>query len=173
MDWLQRAIERVLFSARWLMAPVYLCLAAMLVLIGVKFAQELVESVPRVLTMRDTELIAVALTLVDLTLVANLVMVVTLVGYENFVSPLDASAVTDRPGWLDHLDLSGVKQKLLGSIVSIAAIDLLKRFLEVTVTPNQDLLVQTLIFLAFVVAGLVMALTDRLSAGKPPGAGTQ
>jgi len=162
MGWLHRMIERVLFASRWLMAPVYLCLAATLALIGVKFIQELVETVPHVLELKDTELIADALTLVDLTLVANLLLVVTLVGYENFVSPLDGTRLGERPSWLDHLDLGAVKQKLIGSIVSIAAIDLLKRFLEVHATPNQDLVIQVLIFMSFVVAGLLMALTEWL-----------
>ena len=160
-----RAIQRSLFAARWLMAPVYLCMAVVLALLVVKFFQELAHAVPTVLEMSETQLIATTLTLVDLTLVANLIAMVTLVGYENFVGRLNAQADA-FPTWLAHTDLMGLKQKVITSIISIAAIDLLKRYLDVSNAPRGDLQIQTIVFLAFVVAGTLLALMDRLSTHK-------
>jgi uncharacterized protein (TIGR00645 family) len=156
------AIQRGLVAARWIMVPLYLCMAIVLALIAAKFGEELVHAVPHVLEMQDTELIATALTLVDLTLVANLVSIVTLVGYENFVERMLPQA-GPLPAWLAHIDLGGLKLKLIASIISIAAIDLLKRYLEVNDTPRADLVVQTGVFLAFVLAGVMLAWMEKLS----------
>ena len=144
------------------MAPVYLGMAIILALLVVKFFQDLIHIVPHVLEMSEIELIANALNLVDLTLVANLVTMVSMVGYENFVGRLLPEA-GPLPGWLAHIDLSGLKLKLIASIISIAAIDLLKRYLEISDTPRADLVVQTGVFLAFVVAGLLLAFMDRFA----------
>jgi len=159
----QSRMERALFAARWIMAPVYFCMVVMLGLLAVKFVQELLLDIPKLLQSTETEVIADALTLIDLTLVANLLLMVTLVGYENFVSRLGLKDASERPLWLDHLDFSGLKLKLIASIVSIAAVDLLKRFLEVHATPREELVLQTGVFLGFVVAGVLLALMDRLS----------
>ena len=161
---LGRLLERGLFAARWIMAPVYFAMILMLALLALKFAKELAYDVLTVWDAADTEVIADALTLIDLSLVANLLLMVTLVGYEHFVSRLDRQDDGSRPAWLDQLDFSALKLKLIGSIISIAAIDLLKRFLEVHATPREELVLQTLVFLGFVLAGVLLAFMDWLSA---------
>jgi uncharacterized protein (TIGR00645 family) len=167
-DRISIAIQRGLFVARWIMAPIYLCMAVIVAMLAVKFVEELVHAVPRVLELSETQLIAFALNLVDLTLVANLISMVTLVGYENFVARLLPQA-GPLPAWLAHIDLGGLKVKLIASIISIAAIDLLKRYLEVTDAPRADLAEQTGVFLAFVVAGVLLAWMDRLSSHDESG----
>ncbi|HOT84111.1 MAG TPA: YqhA family protein, partial [Candidatus Defluviicoccus seviourii] len=83
---LERPIERLIFASRWIMAPFYLGLAATLLLLLVKFALHLIEAVPALLGMSDSDLILVILSLIDLCLVGNLLIMVMFSGYENFVS---------------------------------------------------------------------------------------
>jgi uncharacterized protein (TIGR00645 family) len=119
--------ERVLFASRWLMAPMYFGLALSLAMLTFVFLRELVYYAPQVLTMTAEKTILVILTLIDLSLAANLLVIVLFSGYENFVSKLDIDAGDDRPDWMGKVDFSGLKMKLIASIVAISGIHLLKR----------------------------------------------
>ena len=160
----ERALEAGLFAGRWLLAPVYLGLLVALAMVTIKFAQELIHTVPGLLSMKESELVIFVLSLVDLALLGNLVLMVTYVGYENFVSKLHAEGHEDRPGWMTLVDYSGLKLKLLSSIVAISAIHLLRTFLDLRDVPKDDVAWQLAIHLGFVVSGLLLAWMDRLGA---------
>lgn len=161
---IERALEAGLFAGRWLLAPVYVGLLVALGMVAVKFLQELIHAVPGLLSMKDGELVMFVLSLVDLTLLGNLLLMVTYVGYENFVSKLHAEGHEDRPGWMTLVDFSGLKLKLLSSIVAISAIHLLRTFLDLREVPKEDVAWQLAIHLGFVVSGFLLAWMDRLSA---------
>jgi uncharacterized protein (TIGR00645 family) len=163
---IERALEAGLFAGRWLLAPVYVGLLVALGMITVKFVQELAHAVPGLLSMKDTELVIFVLSLVDLALLGNLVLMVAYVGYENFVSKLHAEAHEDRPGWMTLVDFSGLKLKLLSSIVAISAIHLLRTFLDLRAVPKEDVAWQLAIHLGFVLSGLLLAWMDRLSTSS-------
>jgi uncharacterized protein (TIGR00645 family) len=157
---LQRLLERGLFAARWLLAPVYVVMVLLLLLIVIKMVQQFVTAMPDLLALDVTRLIMLVLSLIDLSLVGNLVVVVVLSGYENFVSRLNLDG-EDRPVWLGKIDFAGLKLKLLGSIVAIASIDLLKTFLDIQDVPPEQALLQLGLYIGFVVAGVLLALMDR------------
>jgi len=117
---MERLIERSLFASRWLMAPLFLGLAALLVLLVVQFGVAWVEFARNMLHAEEHDVIVGTLTLVDLVLVASLVMVM-LSGYENFVSKIDAATAGERLSWLMKLDTGSIKVKVLSSIVAISA----------------------------------------------------
>jgi len=167
---IETGFERILFASRWLMAPMYLGLAVALGLMTVIFVRELVYYVPQVMELTAEKAILVVLTLIDLTLAANLLLIVLFSGYENFVSKLDIAEGADRPEWMGKVDFSGLKMKLIASIVAISAIDLLKRFFEIGTTDQNpvveanELFWLVIVHLTFVVSGLLMALMDWLTA---------
>ena len=168
---LEARFERGLFASRWLMAPMYLGLIVTLGLLLVIFLRDLVYYVPQVLTMSADRGILVVLTFIDLTLAANLVVIVLFSGYENFVSKLDLGAeAKDRPSWMGTVDFSGLKMKVIASIVAISAISLLKRFMEIGDASSaskygpEELFWMTIIHLTFVVSGVLLALMDWLVA---------
>ena len=118
--------------------------------------------------LAETAILA-SLSLIDLTLAANLLLIVIFSGYENFVSKLDLDAQHERPSWMGTVDFSGLKMKLIASIVAISAIDLLKRFMELGrpgITPlgDRELRWLVIIHVVFVVSGLLMAAMDWLIA---------
>ena len=161
--------EKGLFASRWLMAPMYLGLVVALGMMTVIFLRELLYYVPQVLTLSPEKTILVVLTLIDLTLAANLLLIVMFSGYENFVSKFDFDAGADRPDWMGKVDFGGLKMKLIASIVAISGIHLLKRFMEVgdPSTPAADdrtLMWLTIIHLTFVASGVLMAFMDWLQA---------
>ncbi len=160
----ERAIERVIFASRWLMAPVYLGLVASLGILVYTFFSELVQEVPNIPRMTETDIILLVLTLVDLSLAGNLVLIVIFSGYENFVSRIDAAQHKDRPSWMGTLDFSGLKIKLATSIVAISGIHLLKVFMNLDDYSQQQLLWFTIIHLTFVVSGLCFALMDWIAS---------
>lgn len=159
---LERLVERVLFASRWLLAPLYLGLSILLLVFTVYFFRELLHIAQNVLSLRETDIILAALSLIDLTLVAGLVVMVMLSGYENFVSRLDIADAEKSISWLGKLDTGSLKLKVAASIVAISAIQLLKGFMEVQTLPNDKLMWMTLIHLTFVVSALLLAVMDRM-----------
>jgi uncharacterized protein (TIGR00645 family) len=167
---LERWLERSLFASRWLMAPIYLGLVIVLGVMIVVFFQELMHELPIVLTSKPEFAIILALSLIDLSLTGNLLVIVILAGYENFVSRIDTASHSERPQWMGSVDYSAMKMKLIASVAAISAVSLLKALLKMSEDPNiefdQPRLAWLLgIHLAFVVSGLLMAVMDWV-AGK-------
>jgi uncharacterized protein (TIGR00645 family) len=165
MDRIESLIERMLFASRWLLVPLYVGLAAFLVLIAVQFFREMLHVVGAMTTLTATELVLVALSLVDLVLVASLVVMVMLSGYENFVSKLDIAATQVNLAWLGKLDAGSLKLKVAASIVAISSIHLLGAFMEAETVPNDKLMWLVIMHLTFVVSALLLTIMDRLIAG--------
>jgi uncharacterized protein (TIGR00645 family) len=163
---LERPLERLLFASRWIMAPFYLGLALSLVALLVKFTQELAHFVLGVFEARDTDVILGILTLIDLSLAGNLLLIVIFSGYENFVSKIDHAEEAHRPDWMGKVDFSGLKLKLLASIVAISAIHLLKAFMDVSKYSDRDLMWLTIVHGVFVASGVLLAWADKLSSSK-------
>jgi uncharacterized protein (TIGR00645 family) len=179
---LERALEGGLFASRWLMAPFYVGLTAALGALIVVFFQELWHEIPYLWTfdpesheymMTAEKAILLALSLIDLSLAGNLVLIVIFSGYENFVSKIDVANHEDRPEWMGTVDFSGLKLKLIASIVAISGIALLKAFLEVgqsqekglpfTEEHQRSLMWLVIVHLTFVVSGVLLALMDWLT----------
>ena len=166
---LESKFERTLFASRWLMAPMYFGLVVSLAMLAIIFTRELVQYVPKALTMTADQGILAILTLIDLSLAANLLLIVVFSGYENFVSKLDIDDTEDRPSWMGTVDFSGLKMKLIASIVAISGIHLLKVFMELgkdteKVPTEGQLYWLVVIHLTFVVSGVLLALMDWLAA---------
>ncbi|MGE0722955.1 MAG: TIGR00645 family protein [Alphaproteobacteria bacterium] len=163
---LERLLERGIFMSRWLLAPFYLALVLGLVLLAVKFLQELFHFLPTTFSASGNDVILAVLTLVDLVLVANLVLMVIFSGYENFVSKIDVEDHPDRPEWMGKLDAGGLKLKLIASIVAISSIALLKAFMNADKVSDRDLGWMVGLHLMFVVSGLILAITDKISSKR-------
>jgi uncharacterized protein (TIGR00645 family) len=157
---------RVMFAARWLMVPIYLGLLVVLALLALKFVQQLVTTVPRVLGMTTNDIILVTLTLVDLSLLANLVVIVIFSGWANFVSPLLHDPAERDVLWASDLDFSAVKLKLIGSIATIAAIQILESFVHIGDMAKQDAAWQLAILIGIGVTGVLLAAMDRIGSKK-------
>ena len=168
---LERGIESLIMGSRWLQAPLYIGLMFVLGVVVVKFPFKLWELVRRALVVEEGDLVLAVLSLVDLILVANLVVMVIISGYENFVSHIDGDITTDKLSWFGKLDAGSIKIKLASSIVAISSIHLLQRFLEATTVPNDKLYVLIIMHLAFVLSALVLTYIDRLSSAKKVDAG--
>lgn len=166
---IERTLEKALFASRWLMAPFYLGLSVMLGVLMVKFVQELIHIAPGVLEAKESEIILAALTLIDLSLAGNLILIVVFSGYENFVSKIDVDDHKDRPDWMGTVDFSGLKLKLIASIVAISGIHLLKSFMNIAHMNRDDLFWLVAIHMAFVVSGVLLAFMDWLSAKAKAG----
>ncbi|WP_149140000.1 TIGR00645 family protein [Gemmobacter caeruleus] len=162
--------EQGLFASRWLMAPMYLGLVVSLGMLTIVFTKELVYYAAKTFTLTADQAILAILTLIDLSLAANLLLIVLFSGYENFVSKLDLGDQRDRPSWMGKVDFSGLKMKLIASIVAISGIHLLKVFMEVgkqsgdAALNGEKLLWLVVIHLTFVVSGVLLALMDWLAA---------
>ena len=160
---IERILEKILFSSRWLLAPIYLGLVVGLVALVVKDIQHIIHIVPNILNASESDLVLDILGLIDLSLTASLVIIVIFSGYENFVSRIVTAGHEDWPEWMSKIDFTGLKLKLLSSIVAISAVQLLRAFMNVKNVSDRDLMWYVGLHLVFVVSGLLMALTDKLS----------
>ena len=160
-------LEAFLFLSRWLMAPFYVGLVVALLALLVVFANEAIHELSHVMTMTPNQAILMVLSLIDLSLAGNLLLIVIFSGYENFVSKIDTGDHEDRPSWMGTVDFSGLKMKLIASIVAISAIALLKAFMQLSEGKDLDdrsLLWLIVIHVTFVVSGVLLALMDWLAA---------
>ena len=160
---IERILEKILFSSRWLLAPIYLGLIVGLVALVVKDVQHLIHIVPNILSSSESDLVLDILGLIDLSLTASLVIIVIFSGYENFVSRITTTGHEDWPEWMATIDFTGLKLKLLSSIVAISAIQLLRVFMDISKTSDRELMWSVVIHVVFVASGLLLALTDRMS----------
>jgi uncharacterized protein (TIGR00645 family) len=160
---LERLLEQFLFRSRWLLAPFYVMLIVSLCVLLLKAGQETIHFVLHALTATESDVILGVLALVDLTLTGSLIIIVVFSGYENFVSKIEVDDSKDWPEWMGKIDFSGLKLKLLSSIVAISGIQVLKAFMNVKNTSDRDLTWLVVIHVVFVASGLLMAMTDRIS----------
>jgi uncharacterized protein (TIGR00645 family) len=162
------ALEWGLFASRWLLAPLYLGMVVVLGAILVVFFRELAVEIANLWHMDGEQIILLALSLVDLSLTANLLLIVIFAGYENFVSKIHVGADEDRPAWMGTVDFSGLKIKLIGSIVAISAIALLRAFLPLAdvnaAVDGAQLRWMVTIHLTFVFSGVLLAVMDWVSS---------
>lgn len=165
----ERGFEWILYSSRWLLAPLYLGLIVVLGLFVLKFAMQLIAALRAFQTETEGRLIVVVLNLVDVTLLASLVLMVILNGYRNMVSEFDDSRRAALPVWLQRMDSSELKTKLFGAIIAISGIQVLSAFMDLAETKSagpeaKERLAWLLgAHLVFVASGLLIALTDRWS----------
>jgi len=159
-------LEMTLFSSRWVMAPFYLGLAVSLVAMLYVFLCELGGELWHIAHMSGESAILMGLSLIDLSLAANLILIVMFSGYENFVSKIDIGSHEDRPAWMGTVDFSGLKLRLVASIVAISAISLLRTFMKLGDGPLDEaqLKWRVVIHLTFVSSGVLLALMDLLSS---------
>ena len=173
---IETVLEQALFKSRWLLAPFYLGLVLSLAMLLAAFVAELLHAVPNALRFNEVDpeqVILAVLGLIDLSLAGNLVVIVIFSGYENFVSKINTENAEDRPSWMGTLDFSGLKMKLIGSIVAISAISLLRAFMTLTEhdAPLDEPRLRWMLYLhlTFVISGLLFAAMDWVGnrAEKP------
>ncbi|MCW7556245.1 TIGR00645 family protein [Endozoicomonas gorgoniicola] len=163
---MERLIERVLYSARWLLAPIYLGMTLVLVVLLIEFYQSLGYLLLNVIDMKDTDVTLKVLTLIDVVLVAGLIVMVMYSGYENFVSKLDIGEDTERLSWLGKMDTGSLKAKVAASIVAISSIHLLKVFMDAENIANDKLLWFVVMHLTFVGSAFFMGMLDYYTEKK-------
>jgi uncharacterized protein (TIGR00645 family) len=160
---LERALVRTIFASRWFLAPFYLGLSIALIVLLVEFARGIVHLVAGLAAAGHDEVVIGVLSLIEQSLMANLVLMVMFAGYENFVSRLDVDDHRDRPAWIDKLGYGDLKLKLLASIVAIAAIQVLEDFMNLAHTSDRDLAWRAGLYVLFIVSAVLLAVMDRIS----------
>jgi uncharacterized protein (TIGR00645 family) len=176
MKSIKNLLEALIFNSRWLLAPFYLGLVFGIFMLLVKFTQELIHVIPNIFTSSESEVVLAVLALVDLSLVANLLLIVIFSGYENFVSKINTKGHEDRPEWMGQVDFASLKIKVIASIVAISAIELLKSFVNLSIllktggdTPaiwseaDQAIAWKVGILVCLVITGLLFAYMDNIS----------
>ena len=160
-----RPLSALIFASRWLQLPLYLGLIVAQVVYVYQFWTELVHLVhtASARSINETEIMLIVLGLIDVVMIANLLIMVIVGGYETFVSRLRLEGHPDEPEWLSHVNASVLKVKLATAIIGISSIHLLKTFINAAQYDEKTLLWQTMIHLTFVVSALAIAYTEKIT----------
>ncbi len=170
MQAFEHFVEKFLFASRWLLMPFYLGLVAAIVVLLWYFAIEFVHLIHMLLSGEGSLIVGI-LSLVDLVLLANLLIIIIFAGYENFVSKIETGDHEDRPDWMGHVDFADLKMKLIGSMIAISGIELLRVFFHTGPYNNEEMSWKVGVHVTFVFTGLVFAIMDKLGERKSHGAG--
>jgi uncharacterized protein (TIGR00645 family) len=165
MKSIERLIESIILASRWLLVVFYLGLAAALAIYALSFGKKLFEFISVVMVLEDTETILKMLGLIDAALVASLVVMVIISGYENFVSRFDQGEVH----WLGKIDAGSLKVKVASTIVAISSIHLLQVFLNSAQFTPVQIMWLTIMHMAFVVSAIFLAIIDRVMSSPKKG----
>ncbi|MCP4995945.1 MAG: TIGR00645 family protein [Gammaproteobacteria bacterium] len=164
---IEQILESTVFKSRWLLAPFYMGLVFSIILLFIKFTQELWHMTIHVFSASESDVIVGILALVDMSLVGSLLLMIIFSGYEIFVSKIDVADHKDRPSWMGKVDFSGLKLKVIGAIVAISAIDLLKTFMNIPAELSSEdansLMWKVLIHMTFVLSGVLFAVMDKVA----------
>ena len=163
----EHGFESLIFNSRWLMAPFYFGLVVSLAVLLLKFCMMLWEFVAHAPGSKESDIILGVLSLIDVSLTGNLILIVVFSGYENFVSKIDPGGHPDWPDWMTKVNFGGLKQKLLASIVAISAIHVLEAFLNIDAAFDATRMTWLVaVHLVFVISALLLAMSDRWTAEK-------
>ena len=155
-------LERFIFWSRWLQAPLYLGLIAAQGVYVYQFMHELGILISKAGSLTENEVMLIVLGLIDVVMIANLLIMVIIGGYETFVSKLDLEGDVDQPEWLSHVNAGVLKVKLAVALISISSIHLLRTFINAPQTEDRVVVIQVAIHASFLISALAIAWTDKI-----------
>ncbi|WGL59618.1 TIGR00645 family protein [Pigmentibacter sp. JX0631] len=163
---IETTLEYIIFASRWLQAPLYFGLIIAQIAYTIKFIQELVHIIGSATVSTELQLLLGILSLVDFTMVANLLAMVIIGGYATFVSKLNVENHDDKPDWLDHIDPGTIKVKLASSLIGISSIHLLRSFIDISVADIEKIKWQIIIHLTFIASTVFLAISEYIMSKK-------
>lgn len=163
---LKNFIAKLVFASRWLQAPLYLGLIAILAAYAFRFIEELYSLIININGNDDNQIMLGVLSLIDVVMIANLLIMVIMGGYETFVAHLNLESHPDQPEWLSHIDAGAMKIKLALALIGISSIHLLRTFIDPAKLSFDTVLWQVVIHLTLLVSALAIAWTNRLLGVK-------
>jgi len=159
---IETGFEKIIFASRWLQAPLYIGLIVGGVLYTYKFLIELIHLCVNINEITETVLMLGVLTLVDITMVANLLIMVIIGGYSTFVSRMDIDKHEDKPEWLQKIDAGTLKIKLSGSLVGVSGIHLLQVFINIKNHESEHIMWLVIIHVVFLLSSIMLAYSEKL-----------
>ena len=163
-----KPLSSLIFMSRWLQLPLYLGLIVAQTVYAGLFLKEVWHLVSHATALNEVSIMLAVLSLIDVVMVSNLLIMVIIGGYETFVSRLDIESHPDKPEWLGHVNAGLLKVKLAMALISISSIHLLKTFIEAEQKSSETIMWQVIIHMAFLLSALVMAWVDKISSHAQP-----
>lgn len=157
-----QALESFIFWSRWIQAPLYVGLIAAQGVYVYQFFHELLHLITKAGSMAEAEIMLIVLGLIDVVMIANLLIMVIIGGYETFVSRLDLEGHPDQPEWLSHVNAGVLKVKLATALIGISSVDLLRTFINAAQMEDRAIFWRVAIHLTFLVSALALAWTDKI-----------
>ncbi len=162
MKKVEAILEKLLFASRWIQAPIYFGLIFGSIVYAYKFLMELIHLCMHATDWTEESVMLSVLTLIDISMVINLIVIVVIGGYSTFVSKLDFVQHEDKPEWLAQINAGTLKVKLAISLVGVSSIQLLRSFIDIEDIKKDHVLLQILIHVVFLASSIILAVTDKI-----------
>lgn len=166
MNTVVKNLPKFIFWSRWLQAPLYFGLIIVLAVYVYQFGIGLFHLIQSANDIHETGIMLQVLDLIDVVMIANLIIMVIMGGYETFISRLNLQEHPDQPEWLDEVNAGTMKVKLALSLIGISSIHLLRTFIDPSLRDNYTVMWQVLIHLTLVVSAIAIAFTNKLMTKK-------
>jgi uncharacterized protein (TIGR00645 family) len=161
----QTTLGSMIFLSRWLQAPLYFGLIVAQGVYVFRFMQELWHLVLTSPGMDESKVMLSVLGLIDVVMIANLLIMVIIGGYETFVSRLNLDGHPDQPEWLSHVNAGVLKVKLATALIGISSVHLLKTFIDVGKHSDKEIMWQVIIHSVFILSALILAWIEKITSG--------
>ena len=165
MNSFKKSLTRIIFMGRWLQTPLYFGLIVILAVYAYRFIIDLGLIISHINSLDNTTVMLGVLDLIDIVMIANLLIMVIIGGYETFVSPLHLNMDSERPEWLDDVNAGTLKVKLALSLIGISSVHLLRTFIDPSKLSDMNVLWQVVIHLTLIVSAIAIALTNFIMEG--------
>lgn len=159
---LESVFEKMIFASRWMQAPIYAGLIVGSILYTYKFILEIIHLAVTINSLSHTDIMLGVLTLIDITMVINLLTMVVIGGYSTFVSRIDLSENEDKPEWLQKVDAGTLKVKLATSLVGVSGVHLLQTFINISNQTTEQVMLQIAIHVVFLISAVLLAYTEKI-----------
>lgn len=160
---IETAVEKTMYRARWILAPIYLGLSVALLALLLKFFEECYHLLAHIFELTEAEMVLKVLSMIDMAMVGGLIVMVMMSGYENFVSKLDVGDDEEKLSWLGKMDSGSLKAKIAASIVAISSIHLLQIFMNTQNTSDEKIFWYIMLHLTFVGSAFAMGILDHIT----------
>ena len=162
-----KGLSRIIFCSRWLQAPLYIGLIVAQGVYVYQFMMELFVLIKSANHLNEANIMLHVLGLIDVVMIANLLIMVIIGGYETFVTRMGIAEHPDQPEWLDHVNSGTLKIKLATALIGISSIHLLKTFINASNVSNETMMWQVIIHVTFVFSAMILAYTDKIMSSRP------
>jgi uncharacterized protein (TIGR00645 family) len=152
----------IIFATRWMLIPLYVGLYAALAIYVYKFFEEVAQMLWHFRSLTEGQMVLGIISLVDIIMVANLVVMISISGFSVFVREYKMDELSNRPRWMNRISSSSQKIKMGMSLIGIMMVHILHNGMEAKEVGWEELGKQIAVSVLFMFLTLGLCYVDKM-----------